>query len=428
MTNAFSSATRRSLSRRSFLTTVGGAMVGLSPAFAKDPVHDVLQARSREWAAGFDAASGGPADVRSSVPTISQEIVEASRRAVAVYSDIVARGGWPSVPAVGTLRIGTHDPAIGVLRQRLIVSADLAPLDGNQQAFDSYVEAAVSRFQARHGIDVDGMVGESTLAALNMPAEIRLSQLTMNLDRLTRLAATGSPRRFVMVNIPAARVEAVEDNRIVTLHTAVVGRADRQSPPIISKIHEINFHPFWTVPVSIIRRDLIPLMRKDPGYLTRYRIRIYNRERVELDPAQVDWTTDEATKYMFRQDPFEENSLGTVKINFPNQHAVYMHDTPNKSLFNDDDRFDSSGCVRIQNVRELVKWILRDTPGQTQGQVDAQFGSGERLDVRVANPIPVHWSYITAWAAETGVVNFRRDIYNLDNLGQYAAETSSAPL
>jgi len=270
---------------------------------------------------------------------------------------------------------------------------------------------------------------------LNIPATARLTQIATNLTRMKMLASEALPKRFVTVNIPAARVEAVEEGRIVSLHTAVVGRADRPSPIVKSKIHEINFHPFWTVPVSIIRRDLIPLMQKDSEYLTRNRIRIYDARGIELQPQQIDWTTEEATQYLFRQDPFEENSLGTVKINFPSPDAVYMHDTPNKSLFNDDSRFDSSGCVRIQNISELVMWLLRDTPGQTREQVDTQFRRGERLtrtgdqlDVRLADPVPVHWIYITAWAAGDGIVNFRSDNYNLDGLERVAPELSTLTL
>ena len=194
---------------------------------------------------------------------------------------------------------------------------------------------------------------------------MRLTQLATNLTRLKMLTAEAAADRFVMVNIPAAPVEAVENGVVVSRHTAVVGKVDRPSPIVNSKITEINFHPFWTVPASIIKKDLIPLMQKDPNYLTDYNIRIYDQKGNELQPEQIDWNTDEATNYMFRQDPGDENSLGIVKINFPSPDGVYMHDTPHKSLFNEDYRFDSSGCVRIQNIRELIVWLLRDTPGWT---------------------------------------------------------------
>src|SRR5690606_30391854 len=203
-------------------------------------------------------------DVRTRTPILSPEILNALQGAIAQYSDIVARGGWPVVPEGKTLRLGVRDPAVATLRQRLAVSGDLARTVGMSDAFDSYVEGAVRRFQARHGIPADGVVGKSTLAAMNIPASVRLTQLSTNFSRLKSLTVS-LPSRFVMVNIPAASVEAVENGQVVSRHTAVVGKVDRPSPIVNSKIHEINFHPFWTVPASIIKKDLIPLMQKDPN-------------------------------------------------------------------------------------------------------------------------------------------------------------------
>ncbi|MEX0696437.1 MAG: L,D-transpeptidase family protein [Bauldia sp.] len=406
-------------SRRAFLASV--AALGVSSAWAQDPIMEVLEGGGAEWSDGFDAASVSAADVVTSIPTMSPQIVGSLQVAIGQYSEILARGGWPVVPATQRLRIGMRDPSVAVLRQRLAISGDLPPAAvNNSDAFDSYVEAAVRRFQARHGVQPDGIVGESTFAALNIPAHVRLTQLSTNLTRLKGITDRPLPDRFVMVNIPAAAVEAVENGVVISRHTAVVGKVERPSPIVHSKISEINFHPFWTVPASIIRKDLIPLMQKDPQYLTNYNIRIYDQRGNELQPAQVNWTTDEATNYMFRQDPGDNNSLGRVKINFPSPDGVYMHDTPNKSLFNEDYRFDSSGCVRIQNIRDLIVWILRDTPGWDPTTIDTEFRSGNRTDVAVVNPVQLHWTYITAWSTADGVVQFREDIYNLDGLDQYA--------
>ncbi|HEX9906727.1 MAG TPA: L,D-transpeptidase family protein, partial [Propylenella sp.] len=314
-------------SRRAFLASV--AALGVSSAWAQDPIMEVLQGGGAEWSDGFDAASVSAADVITSIPTMSPQIVGSLQAAIGQYSEILARGSWPVVPATQRLRIGMRDPSVAVLRQRLAISGDLPPAAvNNSDAFDSYVEAAVRRFQARHGVQPDGIVGESTFAALNIPAHVRLTQLSTNLTRLKGITDRPLPDRFVMVNIPAAAVEAVENGVVISRHTAVVGKVERPSPIVHSKISEINFHPFWTVPASIIRRDLIPLMQKDPQYLTNYNIRIYDQRGNELQPAQVNWTTDEATNYMFRQDPGDNNSLGRVKINFPSPDGVYMHDTP----------------------------------------------------------------------------------------------------
>ena len=398
-----------------------------SMAQGRDPISQVLGGSTSEWSDGFDAASTGARDVQTNTPILSPDIVNAVQVAIAQYSDIVARGGWPTVPALKALRLGARDPAVAALRQRLAITGDLDSAAGVSAVFDSYVDAAVRRFQARHGIPVDGVVGESTFAALNVPASIRLTQLSTNLTRLKSLTES-LPDRFVMVNIPAAAVEAVDNGQVVSRHTAVVGKVDRPSPIINSKIYEVNFNPFWTVPESIIRRDLIPLMQKNPQYLTEQKIRIYDPSGNVLAPEQVNWTTEEATKYMFRQDPGDFNSLGLVRINFANSDAVFMHDTPNKTLFNTESRFYSSGCVRVQNIHELIVWLLRETPDMDRSAIDAEFRSGVRRDVRLSNPIQLYWTYITAWAATEGVVQFRDDIYNHDGLDIYVAQQGGVPL
>jgi len=215
-------------------------------------------------------------------------------------------------------------------------------------------------------------------------------------------------------------VEAVENGVAVSRHTAVVGKPDRPSPDINSKIVEINFNPYWTVPVSIVRRDLIPKMQEAPDYLTSNRIRIFDPRGNELTPSQINWYSEEATNYQFKQDPGDFNSLGSIRINFPNKDGVYMHDTPFKNLFGEDFRFHSSGCIRVQNVRDLVNWLLIETPGWSRQQIDAVIKSGERIDAKVAKPVPLYWIYVTAWATPDGIVQFRDDIYNRDGLASIA--------
>ena len=227
-----------------------------------------------------------------------------------------------------------------------------------------------------------------------------------------------------MCNIPAAQIEAIENGVCVSRHIGVVGKPDRPSPELNSRIVEVNFNPYWTVPVSIVRRDLIPKMQSEPDYLTKNHIRIFDRKNHELQPTDVNWETQEAVNYQFKQDPGELNSLGAIKINFPNAHEVYMHDTPLKNLFGEDFRFHSSGCVRIQNVRELVYWLLSDTVGWPRVEIDRVIKSAERKDARLAKPVPLHWVYVTAWATADGVVQFRDDIYERDGLGGPVAATS----
>lgn len=374
---------------------------------------------SAQMGARFDNGGLNETDVATSRPILSPEIVAAMGLAILTYQDIVARGGWPVVPADKVLQLGMRDPSVVALRQRLIASYDLDPAAGLSDVFDSYVDTAVRRFQARHGIPADGIVGETTFAALNVPAQVRLAQLESNRSRLQELVSTTS-NRYVLVNLPAAQIEAVENGAVVSRHTAVVGKVDRPSPLLTSEIYEVNFNPFWTVPASIIRRDLIPLMQQQPNYLTEQRIRIYNQQGQEISPDSVDWYSNEATGYVFRQDPGDLNSLGSVRINFHNQFSVFLHDTPNKTLFGNDYRFDSSGCVRVQNVRDLINWLLRDTSGWNRDQIEAVMASGDRIDARLSSPVKIYFAYITAWSMENGIVHFREDIYGRDGVANYA--------
>jgi len=223
--------------------------------------------------------------------------------------------------------------------------------------------------------------------------------------------------RYVVVNIPAASIEAVEAGQVAERHTAVVGRIDRQTPILDSKIQQINFNPYWHVPKSLIEKDLIKYMNDDPQYLTKFKIHIYDAKGNELQPTDIDWKTDDAVNYSFRQEPGAENSMGHCKINFPNKFDVYLHDTPSKSLFAENARFHSSGCVRVDGVAELVGWLLAPNGGWDQGAVDAVFNSNERLDVSLKQPTPLHTTYVSAWANRTGTVSFRDDVYQFDSQG-----------
>jgi L,D-transpeptidase YcbB len=413
--------------RRAFLKVFAAALAAgaasLRPAraAAEDSMLQALirQNQARDLGQDFDAASRTIHMPKASLPTLSPATVATTEQAVNQYQGIVARGGWPMVPPTDRLRLGNRHPSVVPLRKRLIICGDLEANAGATDIFDSYVEAAVRRFQARHGISVDGIVRKATFDQLNIPATVRLSQLQINVTRL-KSATDHLPSRFVMVNIPAAQVEAVEDGVVVSRHIAVVGRPSRPSPELTSKIMEINFNPYWTVPVSIVRKDLIPVMQKDPSYLTSEHIHIYDAKGNELTPSQINWYSDDAVNYRFRQDPGNFNSLGRLRIDFPSPHGVYMHDTPEKNLFADDMRYDSSGCVRVQNVLQLVEWLLSDTPGWTPEQINAAIQSGDRIDAKLKKSVPLFWVYITAWATPDGVVQFRDDIYNKDGLGQYA--------
>ncbi len=400
--------------RALFSATAGVAFavaLGSIPSLAQE--QDISQA---EWPQSYEA-SPEMAVGREATPILSSATINATQAAIQKYEDLVAHGGWNAVPGGPELRVGSKSKAVQALRERLVASGDLDPVAGMGPMFNSFVEAAVKRFQARNGLGQTGVVNEATLAELNVPAAARLQQLETNIIRL-RAYSGDLGSRFVIVNIPAASVETVENGVVYSHHAAGVGKIDRQSPIMQTKATEINFNPFWTVPPSLIKKDLIPKMKADPDYLTAEKIRVFNKEGQEVPPSSIDWNTDEATHYKYRQDMGADlNSLGFVRINIPNPYGVYMHDTPSKGIFGDDFRFVSSGCVRVQDVRDYVAWLLKDTSGWGRDQIDAVIRSGERLDVKLAQPVNVYWIYVTAWATPDGVVQFRPDIYQRDGAG-----------
>ncbi|GLS40610.1 amidase [Mesorhizobium tianshanense] len=393
-------------------------------ASAQDVIADILKSSGRSnWDDQFDARASQGGKVASTLPIVSLQTVAYTEQAIAQYQNIAMQGGWGPVPDTKKLQLGVVDPDVVPLRRRLMISGDLAQGAGISEAFDSYVDSAVKRFQARHGLPADGTLGQYTYAAMNVSAQVRLGQLQTNLQRLNERAGTLG-NRYVLVDIPGAQIEAVENDRVVLRHTAVVGKIDRQTPIVDSKINEIIVNPYWNAPVSIVRKDIIPLMRKDPNYLKDSNIRLFAPDGSEVDPLTVDWSTDDAEKYRFRQDPGAGNAMASVKINFPSPDGVYMHDTPQQSLFGKMMRFDSSGCVRVQNVRDLVTWILRDTPGWTRQHFEASIKSGENIPVQVTNPVPVYFLYISAWSTGPGVVQFRDDIYGLDGANELQITSS----
>ena len=407
-------------SRRYFLTTAGAlaatALTGV--ASAQDVIGDILNSSRRgNWDDTFDARATQNDKVASNLPIFSPQTVSYIEQAIAQYSSIVAQGGWPMVPATKKLQLGVVDPDVVVLRKRLMISGDLSTSAGISESFDTYVDAAVKRFQARHGLPADGVLGTYTYSAMNVSAPVRLGQLETNLVRLRSMSGFLG-NRYVMVNVPAAQIEAVENDRVTLRHTAVVGKIDRQTPILNSAINEVIVNPYWNAPVSIVRKDIIPLMRKDPQYLADNNIRILGPDGIELDPSTIDWSTEDATKFRFRQDPGSGNAMASVKINFPSPENVYMHDTPQQSLFSKLMRFDSSGCVRVQNVRDLVTWLLRDTPGWDRQRFEATIKSGESTPVQLAEPVPVYFTYISAWSTGDGVAHFRDDIYGRDGVDE----------
>ncbi|MEM9104136.1 MAG: L,D-transpeptidase family protein [Pseudomonadota bacterium] len=419
----------KGVSRRAFLgnAAAAGATVFAGGAYAQtltqSTIDSIINAPRRgTWDDQFDAqASRNAEKINSRVPILSPYTGNYVETAIANYQNIVLQGGWPIVPSGQKLRLGANDPAVSTLRQRLIISGDMAPNAGTSPEFDTYVDGAVKRFQARHGLPADGVLGRFSYAALNVSAAVRLGQLETNLVRLRSMSGFLGDR-YVVVNIPAAQIEAVEGDKVSLRHTAIVGKISRQTPILNSKIHEIILNPYWTAPRSIIEKDIMPLMRDDPTYLTRNAIRLFDGKGNEVPPETIDWNAEEAPKLMFRQDPGKINAMSSTKINFHNPHAVYMHDTPQQSLFGKLLRFESSGCVRVENVRDLSTWLLRDTPGWDRQYMEQVIASGVSTPIELAEAVPVYFTYVTSWSTADGVVQFRDDIYRRDGVEELALQ------
>lgn len=398
----------RPISRRQLLAG-SSAFLLAAPAMvsAKQPAADVE---------GNTATAKGLVDTIE--PILSYDTSYNLQLAIQNYEAFVqANGSWeaPAREAFG-LKLGASRRAAALLKRRLMINGDM-PLEKRvNDEFDEALDAAVRLFQARHGLVINGTVDEATFYALSVPADYRLNQLRLNAQRVDYWAKALSDR-YVVVNIPAATIEAVEGAQVVQRHVAVVGKVDRATPILNSKVHQVKFNPYWTVPKSIIRNDLIKYMNEDPEYLTKFRIRIFDGKGNERQPTDIDWSTDEAVQYTFRQDPGPENSLGRCKIDFYNKYDVYLHDTPQKSLFSENARFYSSGCVRVEQVETLINWLLRDNGGWDLPRVQAAFDSGKQDNVALKVQVPIHTTYITAWANRQGTVSFRDDVYGFDAQG-----------
>ena len=330
------------------------------------------------------------------------------------YSDIQVRGGWPMLPADAKLAPGASGPEVALLRKRLVITDDLPVSAETGDSYDSTVIAGVKKFQLRHGLDATGVVNPLTLKAMNVPVGDRIKQLEASLERLLGMDFLFADR-YVVVNIPAAFVEAVAHGKVERRYRVIVGKIDKPSPTLSVYITAIDLNPTWTVPLSITKTEIARHMRTDPSYLSRMHMRLLGAHDEEVTPASVDWSMERSPNFIVRQDAGNWNALGNLKIDMPNPYSVYMHDTDTRKLFSDDYRFDSHGCTRVDNVRDLAAWILQDgPPGWDRAAIDAQIASGQTKIVNLPHKIPVAWVYLTGWVTHDGTVEFRDDVYKHD--------------
>ncbi|MCG8359042.1 MAG: L,D-transpeptidase family protein [Kiloniellales bacterium] len=343
---------------------------------------------------------------------------------LAEHRALAARGGWSRLPEGETLKPEMRDPQVALLRQRLRESGDLEGESDDPDLFDPDLEAAVKRFQARHGLDVDGAVGKMTRAALNVPVEARIDQMLLNMER-RRWMPDDLGERYIFVNLADFELKLVDGLKTVFDTRVVVGKPYHRTPVFSGEMTYLVINPYWHVPPSIARNEILPAVQKDVGYLAQKNFTVlsdWSGSASKLDPLGIDWggISKASLSYKFRQDPGDGNALGRIKFMFPNQFNVYLHDTPARSLFSRTVRSFSHGCIRVQDPPGLAAVVLDGSDGWSQEKILSAIDSKQRKIVRLEAALPVHLTYLTAWVNKDGSVHFRDDIYGRDERLQKA--------
>jgi murein L,D-transpeptidase YcbB/YkuD len=333
------------------------------------------------------------------------------------YREIAAAGGWPIISPGPKLEKGSGDPRVSILRDRLMKSGYLDDSAGGS-TFDEGMEKGVIRFQNNHGLAPDGVVGPDTLEALNVSIEDRIRQIELNLERWRWLPYDlGNPH--ILINMADFHLEVIENVQKVMAMRTIVGKGYRRTPVFSDKMTYLVLNPFWHVPPGIAVKDKLPLIKKDPHYLAKQNMRVFQgwgADAREVDPAQINWTeiSERNFNYRLRQDPGPQNALGRVKFMFPNRFNVYIHDTPSRALFKRNQRTFSSGCIRIEKPIDLAEYVLKGDPKWTREAILMAFEKSIEQTVKLSRPIYVHLLYWTAFVNDDGALEFRTDIYGRD--------------
>ncbi len=330
------------------------------------------------------------------------------------YRLLVDRGGWKTIPNGKTLKPGMSDERIPLIRARLEKSGDLAPSStATPQLYSNDLAAAVKSYQRRVGLNDEGIIGKLSLIQMNISARERLRQIAINMERW-RWMPENLGVNHIMVNIAAFELYRVAKNKLVETINVVVGKKYHQTPVFSDKMEYVVLNPTWTVPYSIATKEILPKLQNNPAYL-KADFEVL-RGGQPVDSYSIDWSQYSTRNfpYVFRQKPGPKNALGQVKFILPNKHAIYLHDTPSKSLFGQKNRAFSHGCVRVYKPVNFADKILSTVPGWSPNRIRQVLESRELTRVNLPKHLPVHIVYATVWAGKNGAINFRPDIYGRD--------------
>ncbi len=372
------------------------------------------------------AAAAEAVDLDGFIDDYRPQTVRYDRQKVALaeYRALALQGGWRPIPGGDTLKPGMTDPRVGLLRQRLRLVGDLKPQNdlaengGDANFYDAQMETAVKWMQYRHGLAQDGAVGRKTLDEINVPIEARIEQMILNLER-RRWMPDDLGQRYIFVNLADFLLKLVDEPKTLLDMPVVVGKPYHHTPVFSHVMTYVEINPFWNVPPSIARDELLPKIKQDTSYLAQNNYVLFSdwsSGATVVDPHSIDWSqvSKASFPYKVRQDAGDGNALGRVKFMFPNRFNIYLHDTPAKALFSRAERAFSHGCIRVQDPPRLAELVLATTAGWDRARIDVAIASGERTIVPLSEPLPVHISYLTAWVNKDGSVHFRNDVYGRD--------------
>jgi len=312
------------------------------------------------------------------------------------------------IPSGDLIEPGDTHAHVPLVRKRLDVPNADAP-----RTYDETLVAAIREFQRKNGLHVDGLIGPATRRTLNLSPADKIETIRVNLERW-RWFPNDLGERHVRVNVPEFKVRLIENGDTAFEERIVVGKPRHATPSFSDEMELVVFNPYWNVPYSITKNEILPIAQRNPSYLTRKNFQVLWRGRRRVDPYEVDWDRVDASKVRLRQSPGRGNALGQIKFLFPNKHAVYLHDTPSKHLFNRSRRAYSHGCMRVRNPQAFAEAIMR-SEGWTRQSIARAIDRGANRAIRLEQKLPVHVTYFTAAVGEEGGVRFFADIYKYDD-------------